>query len=709
MAQKINKAVMNKSKKGVRIRNKAELVQFLNAYGVSKQMKFFASLLLPNNFKFKLHFSVGEASFTDFKSITIGIPESMIGRTKEEILMDAKWRTAHETGHLLYTNHDAYKKFIEDFAKYMNKTHGINENIAGQVGNQLINSIEDGREEHMMVIDNPGLTKYYTFGRGLWWYDNALTDIESGTEIQRELFDTVFAVATLATMGTLPKNFANLYDGKDELFDMIKLMKVSINRYVNNSNNTDCINNLWTMVDTMEDWLVDLLKQIPEPEIDEMMQDLNQKAGANGSPINDSSGSATDPNSNQNNSNENSSNNGENGSGGNNNQLNPIHKSFKNNGNENEEEQGQDISDNTSPTDSNGGRIDYVEDEDDTCFDTDMDKIVEEGIRSRTEEIIEEEYESVTQAEWDDMLHNSKIGEEDDGNFDETLASEIDDYYQNLDPNKRGGNGWDVGFNVKKFNYTPEPTPNSVRLEAKKLNKEFSEIFLNKRGFDARNRRRGRLYSGDLHKLWVNDYTLFEKKGTPRSTDYVFYLLMDGSGSMSGKKFTEALRACSLVEEALKGIAPVKIVMFDYDYNVNHRVIKDFKDTSQKGNFSWTFANKQRPGCCNMDGYSIRVASKELEKRQETRKVLITLSDGLPNGPSAYSGTRGENDVSEAVVDARANDITLFNIYFAESSSERAEYLPGFKKMYKEKGIISCAPREIGSELLRVIKRELKR
>ena len=60
--QAFNKAVVNKSKKGTRIKNKTELVKFLNAYGVAKQMKFFASLLLPNNYKFKLHFSVGEAT-----------------------------------------------------------------------------------------------------------------------------------------------------------------------------------------------------------------------------------------------------------------------------------------------------------------------------------------------------------------------------------------------------------------------------------------------------------------------------------------------------------------------------------------------------------------------------------------------------------------------------------------------------------------------
>lgn len=100
-----------------------------------KTNEIFASLLLPNNYRFKLHFSVSQASYTDFKDITIGIPESMIGRTKEEIIADAKWRTAHEVGHLLYTDHAAYKKFIEDFANYMDQTHSINKGIGKEVAN----------------------------------------------------------------------------------------------------------------------------------------------------------------------------------------------------------------------------------------------------------------------------------------------------------------------------------------------------------------------------------------------------------------------------------------------------------------------------------------------------------------------------------------------------------------------------------------------
>ena len=167
------------------------------------------------------------------------------------------------------------------------------------------------------------------------------------------------------------------------------------------------------------------------------------------------------------------------------------------------------------------------------------------------------------------------------------------------------------------------------------------------------------------------------------------------------------MRACSILEESLKGIAPVKIVMFDYgDGKVRHRIIKGFKENA-KGNSSWAYANSQRARGCNMDGFSIRVATKELKRRKELKKILFTLSDGQPNGPSSYSGTRGENDVAEAVAEARKLGIAVFNIFFASSKREREEDLPAFRHMYRNKGIVSCAPSDISRELLRVVKKEL--
>ena len=700
---KINSQITNKSAKGVRIKNKTELVAFLNAYGVAKNLKFLASIMLPPRTKFRLKFSVGEQSCTDMKQeIVIGIPESMIGRTKEEILADAKWRLIHEVGHLLYTSNEDWDKFVEDFKVYMNTKHSIGESIATKVGHNIMNCLEDGREENVMKNENPGNEKYITFGRSLWYFANEISEIEPGTEVMRELFDTLFGLASLSTMGVYPKNYATIYQNKPELLDMMRTLKPLINQFINCTDPnpiyglSSAIPIAWTIIYQIEDWLVDLMKQIPEPDLDQMLNNFNSQAGANGSMpnssygkqgntgtqpqnpggINQNMGPGTNPNSGQNDSDDED-----------NNTLN------------------QDPTTGNNSDDDDGGRITRINDSDDTEYDTDMNEIVEEAMRNAIKETIEDEFNSVQQADFDDMLHASREEREIEEADPEDIKA-VEDYYSTLDSSKRGGEDWTTKLNIKTYNYSPIEASNAVKVEAKLLNKEFEKIFLNKAAMDSKNRRRGELNTNDLYKLKNRDFNIFIKKGKPRNTDYVFYILVDGSGSMSGDKFTEALRACSILEESLKGIADVKIVMFDYDNECRHRIIKGFKEI-KRGNASWTFANKQRSGCCNMDGFSIRVASKELQRRPEKRKILFTLSDGQPNGPYNYSGDRGENDVTEAVLDARKNGISVFNIFFAESKRERERNLPSFCHMYRNKGIISCAPENISKELLRVVKREL--
>lgn len=702
---RINSQITNKTAKGVRIKTKQELVAFLNAYGVAKNLKFLASIMLPPRTKFRLKFSVGESSYTDMKNeIVIGIPKAMIGRTKEEILLDAKWRLIHEVGHLLYTSNDAWDKFVSDFVTYMNTKHNISEPIATKVGNNIMNCLEDGREENVMKHENYGNEKFITFGRSLWYFQNEIQEVESGTEIVRELFDTLFGLASLSTMGVYPKNYAVVYQNKPELLDMMRHLKPLINQFINYIDPNplyglpNAIPVVWTIVYEIEDWMVDLMKQIPEPDLDELLNNLNATAGANGS--NASSGSYGKQG--------NSQTQPQNPGGVSQNMGPGTNPNASNGGDEDDGSQSQNGQDETSGNnsdDADGGRITRVNDSDDTEYDTDMNEIVEEAMKEAMKETIEDEYETVQQADFDDMLHKSEEEKEADDADPEDIQA-VEDYYATLDKNKRGGEDWSTKLNIKTYNYTPIEAPNAVKVEAKLLNNEFSKIFLNKAAMDSKNRRRGELNTNDLYKLKNRDYNIFIKRGNPRNTDYVFYILVDGSGSMSGDKFTEALRACSVLEESLKGIANVKIVMFDYDGDVRHRVIKGFKELN-KGNASWTFSNKQRSGSCNMDGFSIRVATKELLKRNERRKILFTLSDGQPNGPYNYSGDRGENDVTEAVLDARKNGISVFNIFFAESKRERDMNLPSFCHMYRNKGIISCAPSDISRELLRVVKREL--
>lgn len=708
---KINSQITNKSAKGVRIKNKKELVAFLNAYGVAKNLKFLASIMLPPQTKFRLKFSVGDSSYTDNKKeIVIGIPESMIGRTKEEILADAKWRLIHEVGHLLYTSSKTWDKFVEEFKVYMNTKHSISEAIATKVGNNIINCLEDGREEHVMKIENPGNEKYITFGRSLWYFSNEIIEVNPGEEIIRELFDTLFGLASLSTMGVYPKSYASVYQHKPELLDMMRNLKPLVNQFINCTDAnplyglSSAIPIAWTIIYQIEDWMVDLMKQIPEPTLDDLLDNFGSQAGANGSQVNSSYGGSgnikTQPQS----------------PGGVNKNMGPgTDPNSKQSGTEDdgndpnskqpETEDDDSNSQKKSTTNGDGGRITRVNDSDDTEYDTDMNEIVEEAMRNAIKETIEEEYDSVQQADFDDMLHKDKEETEAEDATPEDIQA-VEDYYATLNKDKRGGQDWTTKLDIETYNYNPIEAPTKVKVKAKLLNKEFEKIFLNKSAMDSKNRRRGELNTHDLYKLRNRDYNIFIKRGRPRNTDYVFYILVDGSGSMSGDKFTEALRACSILEESLKGIADVKIVMFDYNDTCRHRIIKGFKEI-QKGNASWTFSNKQRSGCCNMDGFSIRVATKELQRRTERKKILFTLSDGQPNGPYNYSGDRGENDVTEAVLEARKNGISVFNIFFAESKRERDMNLPSFCHMYRNKGIISCAPDNIATELLRVVKREL--
>lgn len=717
----INSQVINKSLKGTRIKNEKELVAFLNAYGVAKNLKFLATIMLPPGRKFKLKFHVGEDSHTDMKNeIVIGIPKSVIGRTKEEILADAKWRLIHEVGHLLYTDNDAWDKFVNDFAQYMNTKHSIGINIAKKVGHNILNCLEDGREENVMRNENNGNDKYIQYGRSQWYLDNSITDVQHGEEVVRELFDTLFNLATLSTTGHYAYQYHTVYQQRTDLLDMVRGWKPLINTFINYIDPNPIyglpqgIPVVWTLVYSMENWLADLMKQIPEPDLDQLLNNFQQSAGANGSVgggQQSSYGSSGNTGTSQQGSSSSQGNSGGNGGGasprtGVNQNMSGGDPNAQNGGANGSDPNGQNGQSATAETnDGDGGRITRVNDSDDTEYDTDMNEIVEEAMRDAMKNVVEDEFDSVQQADFDDMLHADRESKENE-DADPEVEQAVRDYYSNMDKSKRGGENWAVDLRIESYNYSPLEASNAVKMEARMLNQEFQKIFLNKADIDSHNKRRGLLNTNDLYKMKTRDFNIFMKKGNPRNTDYVFYILVDGSGSMSGDKFTEALRACSILEESLKGIAPVKIVMFDYDSDVRHRVIKGFKEISH-GNMSWTFANHQRYGCCNMDGFSIRVATKELQKRSERRKILFTLSDGQPNGPHNYSGDRGENDVTEAVLEARKNGISVFNIFFAESRREREEDLPSFCHMYRNKGIISCAPQEISRELLRVVKREL--
>lgn len=262
---------------------------------------------------------------------------------------------------------------------------------------------------------------------------------------------------------------------------------------------------------------------------------------------------------------------------------------------------------------------------------------------------------------------------------------------------------------IKGFPYRYS-LPTEIKREGAKFRKEVEKIFKNKESYNLRNQKKGVLDTSNLWKLGVKDYNVFMKRGTPVTTDYVAFILQDGSGSMmeDNKEFHSA-KAMAVIEEGLKGIIPFKISTFSVDWyskSVIHYTAKDWNENSTSYNYSYNFHRSRRADGGNKDGYSIRVATAELLKRPEKDKILIILSDGLP---SDYNGGQKEGmvDVKQAVKEARKKGIHVVSILFG-TEDFRDYNIENYKYMY-DRNIISCNPEQITNHLVRMFKKIISR
>lgn len=315
-------------------------------------------------------------------------------------------------------------------------------------------------------------------------------------------------------------------------------------------------------------------------------------------------------------------------------------------------------------------------------------------IEQLTKEVEEEANEKIQQKK--DDIKKQKLKEE-DFKLNEEELRELENRYKN-DSHKRFVEVEDLKLRHQ--------LPADIKREGNRFRKEVERIFRNKEEYTLRGQKRGILDVGNIHRVQTKEYNVFLKKGVPIKSDYVGYLLEDGSGSMSEQgKWNQSKRALAVMEEGLKGIIPFKIATFNTDFNGNsvvHQVVKDFKDENKTYNYSYNAFAQRRPAGMNKDGYSIRVATKELLKRPEKDRILIIFSDGLP---SSYRGGKdaGMVDVKEAVKEARKAGIFVVALLFG-TEEFRDMNIESYRYMY-EKNIISCEPSMISNQLTRMLKK----
>lgn len=247
-----------------------------------------------------------------------------------------------------------------------------------------------------------------------------------------------------------------------------------------------------------------------------------------------------------------------------------------------------------------------------------------------------------------------------------------------------------------------EPADAAVVSEGRRFRRDVEKILKAQQETRIRGTSRGRLCNSQLYRLGRKDFNVFEVRNIPDKTDTAVYIIWDNSGSMCGDKQRLSTIACSVIEEGLKGLVPLAITAFSTDGScVKHWKVKGFREVSKTHNYAWSHGNAKMFSGGNKDGYSIRIATKEILKRPESQKLLIVLSDGLP---SDYSSTQfAMDDVQDAVKQARKSGVNVISVMFGDDAFRESE-VDNYLYMYQS-GIIATSPERLTIELIKQIRK----
>lgn len=179
-----------------------------------------------------------------------------------------------------------------------------------------------------------------------------------------------------------------------------------------------------------------------------------------------------------------------------------------------------------------------------------------------------------------------------------------------------------------------------------------------KRQFKTKPGRVKRADHGDLNLMRYKDPNfrsplIFDKKKPREKHCAAVMLLVDESGSMGGRRITNARLAAIMLAEAMAeaGI-PCSVVGHSGDDRYNYSVELEHYTTFKNASADRASLAMIEARCQNRDGPAIRWASSILKKRPERNKLMIVISDGQP-AADRYYGEEAIFDTKAAIRDAK--------------------------------------------------------
>ncbi|TCK01341.1 UNVERIFIED_ORG: von Willebrand factor type A domain-containing protein [Anoxybacillus amylolyticus] len=619
---------------------------FVEREDVYKKLKGAISFLVPSRNDIEFDLRVSGSSYTDGRRVVVGLPSLFYDKSEEEMYVALRALVGHECQHINSTSFSAYKEAQERISDYFETKAGNWERgfsvYIQETAKAFLNGIEDGRIERILVSKWPGYEKYLKYLNGMMWKHTET----SGDEIR----DFWLSLVSVAVTGLLPKGF-DRYEGQP-LEKVMKALIPRIKKAIRAKTSQECFTLCEQMMHDHADYIIGLYGN-GEREEEFLSFEFEQEEfeGVEGNETVDF---------------------------GRDNHF-----------------QGA-ISENESDEGGSGGNESVVG----------FDEGIEEKRMMVDEVAFEEQFDVLKQEAVREAKRHMEGGgvrakntpEPSEQGLNEEELREIELLYRDQA----------VKFEeiVLPRRHLHAPVPDSWKRTAARFRKEVEMLKQNKMSRTLRGQRAGMLDLERLYQWQSKEVNLFLRKKIPFEHDYVFYLLEDGSGSMSGIKERKAKEALFMMEEGLRTWKfPFKIATFSVnDDKVIHHVVKGFEE-NRKGSYVVNALYERQANGANKDGFSIRVAAKELLKRPEKEKVLIVLSDGLPVEYS--SEQEALDDVKKAVKEARKSGVHVIAMMFGDEEF-RVSHVEKYKYMY-ENSIINCRPEHIPSQLSRVLRRLLSR
>ena len=248
------------------------------------------------------------------------------------------------------------------------------------------------------------------------------------------------------------------------------------------------------------------------------------------------------------------------------------------------------------------------------------------------------------------------------------------------------------------YDWVYDENEKALNKEAKKFSSKLRELLMYRaKTHRIHARDEGSIDSMNLYRI-STDRKIFQKKIDGQETKVRFKILVDCSGSMSGSRMQEAIKACYLLATSLQKL---KIPFSIVGHSADGRHVKmieyiDFEHCRKKESLMKLRSMKDYD--TSRDGLTIFHSATDLirHSKKDEKKVLIVISDGNPHGWNNYH-------------DKFKTDITSMWSYFEEKYDVQTigvgigEGMESVQNLYKEHVVVEDVF-ELGDQLLKTIR-----